>query len=183
MLRSWKRSPTIPFAVAALCVLLALLPALATRASEAAADPPATKTYTGSGVRFNYPQTWKLKEQDKAEQKAHILSFDVSTGSSLMLIVFDDQKDPSKVLQAMSQPQEQQLPAARRTEFKQWGKQNGAGQMLQGNFLNLVDLTKRIFVFNAEGRTFVVIEHIPDDERAALAPGLAALEESFQVSK
>src|ERR1700674_2075900 len=135
MLTTRKKSPTIRFAEAAFCASLALLLARATPARAAAAEPGATKTYTGRGFRFSYPETWKLKEQDKAEQKAHILSLDVSNGPSLMLIVFDDQKNQAKLLQAMWQPQEHQLPAARKTEFKQWGKQNGAGVMLQGNFL------------------------------------------------
>jgi hypothetical protein len=47
--------------------------------------------------------------------------------------------------------------------------------------MGLVRSTIRVFVFNAEGKTFIVTECCPDDEKQQLAPGYQTIESSFRV--
>jgi hypothetical protein len=145
--------------------------------------PPPTKLFIRTAFRFDYPATWTVDEKDKDYDPDHMFTIDASVGGMVTVVIFDAVIDPAKTLSTNVKMQEKNIPGATKTEFKQWGRYDGAGMTLQGKVLGVAKSTYRIFVFNASEKTFLITELIPDDEEQQLAPGFRAVEETFQVEK
>ena len=145
------------------------------------AGPP--RTFDRPAFSFTYPADWTVDDKDKDYDPDHLFSIDASDGAMVMFVIYKPAIDPAGALATMVEEQEKRLNKPTKTDFKQWGPHTGVGTELRGKALSVVASTVRIFAFRKAGRTFVVTEYCPDDEKARLAPGYKLIQDSFQVKE
>jgi len=177
MIGDFEMRPHQLFILGGSLLILAMISAAGCRNKDA--GPP--KSFVRPAFKFDYPAGWAVDDKDKDYDPDHMFSIDASTGAMIMFVIFEPGIEPATALAKMVTQQEKQLPRAAKADFSRWGKFDGVGTELRGKLLSVSPTTIRIFAFQMAGKTFVITELIPDDEKAALDSGFRMIQDSFEV--
>jgi hypothetical protein len=169
----------LAFAGSGLLIILGGMAVLLVYWPSRLAAPPTS--FTRPGFTFEYLGSWTVDDKDKDYDLDHLFTIDASQGAMVMFVIADAELDATTTLATHVQAQSKRIPNAMQSKYHRWGRYTGQGAVLRGRALGLIRVTFRVFVFNAEGRTFTIIEYCPDDEKQSLAPGFQMIENTFQV--
>lgn len=157
-----------------------LKPQTAKASAVAASESIQIKTFSRNAFSFDYPATWTVDDKDKDYDPDHMFSIDASKGAMIMFVISDQMLGSAATLETHAKQHEKNMISPSKNNFGRWGKHYGQGVSYRGKYLG-VQSTIRIFVFILMGRTFVITELTPDDEKAQLEPGFRIIRDSFKV--
>jgi hypothetical protein len=147
---------------------------------EQPADVAHPKDLERAAYQLRYPGNWRVDASGEGEALDRIFTVKSPGHSFVMFIIADGEVDPKTALNVQVKAQTAKvLRDATRTPFDHWGAFHGAGMLLAGKDLGLVEATMRIFAFRGGDHTFTILESTFDKDRAMVTPGFALVERTF----
>jgi len=150
---------------------------------EKSADVVHTTAIDRPGFQLKYPGNWKVDTANASYEPDHHFTIDSPGLSFVMFSVADGDLAPKVAADAVVTAMiAKVMQNATRTPLTHWGAFDGEGAVLDGKNIGITPARVRVFAFRASGHTFTVTESTFDEDRAMVAPGLALVEGSFQVT-
>ena len=132
---------------------------------------------------FEYPTSWKIDDKHSGYYPDRIFKISASENAMIMFMIRESQIDEIATLEEFVRVHVTQMKNFARTDFTKWGMYSGHGAVIRGREFDNMQVTKRLFVFNAGRHAFIVFEYFSDDEKQTHAPGYKMIEESFRALK
>lgn len=154
--------------------------ALIAGCQKKSADQP--KSLVRPAFSFNYPSSWTVDEKKDSYDPDRNFFIDASEGAFFHVLVFEGLIEPTKTVGAMANEQEKNMSGISKSSFPRWGSFEGSGTELRGKMRSFVPTTIRIFAFNTAGKTFVITEFVPDNEKEQLSAGYQMIQDSFKLN-
>lgn len=150
--------------------------------SERAADVEHPLKLARASFALDYPSNWKIVASDERPDVDHGFTIDSPGSCHIQFVIFDLAMDPEKALDAQVTEFTKKLirdPVT--TRFTKWGRYEGAGAEIHGSIAGALLGRVKIFALSTGGKTFTIVEHLYDDDRAMVEPGFRLIESSFEV--
>jgi hypothetical protein len=149
---------------------------------ERPADVTVAHTISRDRFALQYPSNWSVDETDEDYDPDHLFSIDSSGSTSVMFVVRneDDTVSPQEKVDAQIEAQMKLMKAPKISRFDRFGRFAGLGATLTGRSLS-VKRTVKLFAFNAEGLTVLIVQMYSDEDLPNVKDGLELIEKSFEL--
>ena len=143
------------------------------------------KTITRDSFSLKYPEKWTIDEEDPDYDPDALFSIDAPDDQNMiMFFVFNTVIDAEEMLtEQVKSLSESLIKNAEVTGFSEWGKYKGKGKILKGKFLGAYKGYIRLFFYEDQHKSMLVMEQIYDSATEEVKTDLKSIVDSFTFKK
>ena len=143
------------------------------------------KTITRDSFSLKYPEKWKIDKEDPDYDPDGLFSIEAPDDQNMiMFFVFNTVIDADEMLSGQIKALSESLlknPAI--TDFTEWGKYKGKGKLLKGKFLGVYKGYIRLFFYEDDHKSMLVMEQVYDSATEDVKAELKSIVDSFTFKK
>ena len=134
---------------------------------------------------LKYPEKWKIDKEDPDYDPDALFSIDAPDDENMiMFFVFNTPLDANEMLtEQIKALTESLLKNPEITDFSEWGKYKGKGKLLKGKFLGTLKGYIKLFFYEDNHKSMLVMEQVYDSATDEVKTGLRSIVESFTFKK
>jgi hypothetical protein len=134
---------------------------------------------------LKYPEKWKIDKEDPDYDADALFSIEAPDDENMiMFFVFNTVLDADEMLKEQIKAlTESLLKNPEITDFSDWGKYKGKGKLLKGKFLGTLKGYIRLFFYEDDHKSMLVMEQIYDSASDEVRTGLRSIADSFSFKK
>ncbi len=148
--------------------------------SERPAQVARPQTLAREQFQLQYPGNWKLDREDEDFDPDHAFNIESPGSAFIMFHIGKATLEPDAALEQQVAAFSKLMDRPAQAHFSRWGGFTGQGVVLRGRVLG-IPTTIKPFVFSRDGQSVIVVQYYPDEDQAAVLPGLQLVERTFAL--
>jgi len=143
------------------------------------------KTIARDSFSLKYPEKWKIDKEDPDYDPDGLFSIEAPDDENMiMFFVFNTVLDADEMLtEQIKALSGSVLKNPEITDFTDWGKYKGKGKILKGKFLGTFKGHIRLFFYEDEHKSMLVMEQVYDSASEQVKAELKSIVDSFTFKK